>query len=766
MLISLTNPYIDRDFRNDLPEETPAQRYGRLVLPFICLYQPAGKVVSCTMNVLRLAGTVKECISGEGDHSLLLDLALSVSSVAGSFFHFRAAMLFSTGADIMMSLRRCERHLSQKEYLQLQKEVLHTISHILYLAMLSRGGIELTIASLALKSLQSFIEAVEEGQKDGHGIDAFAKGLLGAVRAYQAYGCNQIRIERNKEAQLQREKEILAKAEKAAAEKIRQLQKKHSDEKKALLEEARGEMQLKLQDLHRKHIQEVEQLQAKVQKKSCEAGVSELERVERKRYLSSLSAYETLLKVVTQGEEDAFFGENHPLVDIQKAIAEREVVFVDDYGDTINAGAYFSRMGGGLVDGMNLHFRKTKDSIELHFRLTHAGHRELQQNLEALKFRFRDWETSSNDYKEFLQTDNISFSKQAKFVGDKWEKFELNGATIAFCLDKTYLDSHKRVQVTIPVDGTIYDGHRILSLFGLEKALKISSKEEMEIMKLMHLFHMFEPLKEFGFVRHMYTDEDPHFVRQQIENWCPSMKKRFETYLHRTSLKEISSGQERCFVDGLVEDLQQKLFDVQHTLRAFGKTQEGWEVLPEIFSMSKKEQIEKMVNLRGTVTLSSVYNIEQAGAKISMIMKLGLLSEEQRKIINSCQYDGKGGNNDKDGSCNSVYVQMLTANMDPKDSSYGLNSFSNRVRLELDPDFLGFGTFQYHSDRYGRKSSKIPEYLFNLNLYNYLYLYFTEETYLSRDNIEKFLQKEFLHPRGDHELMSRGFYLLDVFAPL
>jgi hypothetical protein len=260
-------------------------------------------------------------------------------------------------------------------------------------------------------------------------------------------------------------------------------------------------------------------------------------------------------------------------------------VGADDQGKVINMGAHFHTIGGGSVDRMNLCFRKSKDSVELTFSLTHLHRSELEGREEKIQTLFED----PKELTEFLFLNGIS--TDIKMTGDSLSPtLAFEGNELSMRKDKKALSSYDRIRVKIPLDGEIKDVHTILSVYGLSDVLKKSSEEEIEKMKLMQLFHMLCPREAYDFERSrhiLHSDMDQ--LKGKMIHLNSSMRQHIDRYLSGIELKEIFPGKKRCYVNGLVDDIKEKLFDLQFALRANVAGADGWEDLPTIVSMSHAE---------------------------------------------------------------------------------------------------------------------------------------------------------------------------------
>jgi hypothetical protein len=180
--------YIKGDEKN-LPDEDILKRVEDLALPFLSLHKGMGQVISCGKMGAHLITVASRL---EVNTSSAIKVTEIVLFIAGRYFFFKATELIKTAKDLIDSLNKCKKHLSDEEYLKLSKEVMMIVSHILYAASITTGGSELTCARLALKALLCVVEAAYEGRQDGHSLDAIVKCGLAMVNL------TQLRMERRK----------------------------------------------------------------------------------------------------------------------------------------------------------------------------------------------------------------------------------------------------------------------------------------------------------------------------------------------------------------------------------------------------------------------------------------------------------------------------------------------------------------------------------------------------------------------------------------
>ncbi len=182
--------YYHRQYENDLPKNdtSVAKRAALIALPFLSLYQPAGKLISTTMGSIRVLSNSVGAVCAEDMTRCATQVAqvgLATLALAGTLYNFTLGLYLTTGVDLTTNLATILQTLYQSEYKQAGEELLQALSSGLYLAIMMTGSLEVIAASLLMQALVSFYQAKEEWSNDRM-PEAFAKSLMGAIRLYQA----------------------------------------------------------------------------------------------------------------------------------------------------------------------------------------------------------------------------------------------------------------------------------------------------------------------------------------------------------------------------------------------------------------------------------------------------------------------------------------------------------------------------------------------------------------------------------------------------
>jgi hypothetical protein len=213
-----------RRFDFDLPKSikpwrATAERVTLIALPFISLFKPAGRAISGVMGGVRVFTHLEQVGFAIYKKDIWLGvkqvalLALAVTSLVAAILQFQLGLIVSTVVDMGMSLHRAAQHLVKREYALALEELLQAASLAFYLSILLTGSMELTLLSLLLQGLVSFIQAQKEW-KDGRHPEAISKLAMGCIRCFQGYQYHQLIQKRNVYLLEERFKKLIEKIQK------------------------------------------------------------------------------------------------------------------------------------------------------------------------------------------------------------------------------------------------------------------------------------------------------------------------------------------------------------------------------------------------------------------------------------------------------------------------------------------------------------------------------------------------------------------------
>ncbi len=163
-----------REQANDTPPQTNlAIRFSLATVPFLSLHSSLRFPVSIVMGTLRV------CNSGNKD---LFTTAIAVAALAGSLFRHRVGMVITTIQDIIIEINKIPNEQEPEEVL---KSFAKIFNNLLYLALISRGGLELSIITFAMQAVVNLIRSRDEFKKDCW-IEGIANLLMAGVRLHQS----------------------------------------------------------------------------------------------------------------------------------------------------------------------------------------------------------------------------------------------------------------------------------------------------------------------------------------------------------------------------------------------------------------------------------------------------------------------------------------------------------------------------------------------------------------------------------------------------
>ena len=164
-----------REFNNDIskPAEThpwleKGQRVALVALPFISQYKPLGFLITATMGTARawtsssqLVESISQGNAKEASYHTL-QTTIAALSLASTFFAHPIGMILTTGQDLIIEAAYLNKYLHDGEYQKAIESCLKIINNSIYLGTFLHGGIELTIASLAMQIVLGIYQAQAE----------------------------------------------------------------------------------------------------------------------------------------------------------------------------------------------------------------------------------------------------------------------------------------------------------------------------------------------------------------------------------------------------------------------------------------------------------------------------------------------------------------------------------------------------------------------------------------------------------------------------
>jgi endonuclease/exonuclease/phosphatase family metal-dependent hydrolase len=169
------NELYAREYANDVPPQTDyLKRIGLAAIPFLSLHAAFRTPISLVMGSLRVWNT---------DSNEVVQKVVAVVALLGSVFQYRAGMILTTLQDLVLEVKKLQ---SLDNWEDASKCLVKIFNHLVYLALMSRGGLELSIVAFALQAVINLMNSREEF-KNGRWIEGVANLLMSGIRLQQTY---------------------------------------------------------------------------------------------------------------------------------------------------------------------------------------------------------------------------------------------------------------------------------------------------------------------------------------------------------------------------------------------------------------------------------------------------------------------------------------------------------------------------------------------------------------------------------------------------
>lgn len=200
--------YYHREYKNDIPQQpsdngientwlNTCKRVSIAALPFVSLYKPLSFPLSLGMGGMRAVTSFAQLMENiqigktQDIGFSLAQTGVAVVALAGTIFAHPLGMFICTVQDIAMETAQLIHHLHSGEHKKAMESCLNLINNSLYLALFSHGGLELSIASLAMQILIGLNHSYAEFAK-GRCIEGTRHLLMSMVRGNQL--CGQVQM--------------------------------------------------------------------------------------------------------------------------------------------------------------------------------------------------------------------------------------------------------------------------------------------------------------------------------------------------------------------------------------------------------------------------------------------------------------------------------------------------------------------------------------------------------------------------------------------
>jgi hypothetical protein len=174
-----------REYANDAPPQLSlVTRVVLASLPFFwSLYRPLRMPIALSMGSLRVWNTEEKW-----------QKAGAVVALASTVFKFRTGQILTTVQDIVLGAKALKNCQNREEAVG---RLIGMLNNLVYLALISRGGLELSIAAFAIQTVMNLVQSRDEFKK-GRWIEGCADLLVAAIRLGQTHSQYQL-LQRNRE---------------------------------------------------------------------------------------------------------------------------------------------------------------------------------------------------------------------------------------------------------------------------------------------------------------------------------------------------------------------------------------------------------------------------------------------------------------------------------------------------------------------------------------------------------------------------------------
>jgi endonuclease/exonuclease/phosphatase family metal-dependent hydrolase len=123
------------------------------------------------------------CRVWNADHNDMFETGVAIIALVGSIFQHRAGMIITTIQDIIIEINKVRKGENWED---VSKSLIKIFNNLVYLALISRGGLELSILAFLLQAAIHLIQSRDEF-KNGRWIEGVANLLMAAVRLQQSH---------------------------------------------------------------------------------------------------------------------------------------------------------------------------------------------------------------------------------------------------------------------------------------------------------------------------------------------------------------------------------------------------------------------------------------------------------------------------------------------------------------------------------------------------------------------------------------------------
>lgn len=161
-------------------------RGAQAALPFFSLYKPFSQQLSLATGGFRVASCLIELYQAPSQKTLYRT-AGAIASIGATIFKHPLGQLAAASYDLMEEAFQLKEHLEKGDYQKAFEASFNLVNQSLYIGLILKGGLELSIASLAIQIMLGVYHAREEF-KQGHYIEATGHAAMALMNTHQMTG--------------------------------------------------------------------------------------------------------------------------------------------------------------------------------------------------------------------------------------------------------------------------------------------------------------------------------------------------------------------------------------------------------------------------------------------------------------------------------------------------------------------------------------------------------------------------------------------------
>jgi hypothetical protein len=188
-VLDYKNSVDHREYANDIPPQTElGKRIAVAVLPFLGLHSALRNPLNVFMDSARVWNSKNT-----------MDRTLAGIALVSTVFKHPLGQILTTLQDIILEVKKLNKCRSHEEA---SKSLIKILNHLLYVALVTQGGLGLSTICIAIQGVVGLIQARDEFKND-RWIEGCANLLMSCIRLQQLHTqCQQLKKNGKAEALL------------------------------------------------------------------------------------------------------------------------------------------------------------------------------------------------------------------------------------------------------------------------------------------------------------------------------------------------------------------------------------------------------------------------------------------------------------------------------------------------------------------------------------------------------------------------------------